>query len=42
MFELIYKDGTKTFAKYIEDLGWFDLEGFKLRDDGWVWCRKLS
>ena len=41
MYELTHKDGTKIMAELIDDK-WFDLHGFLLKDDCWVWCEKFE
>ena len=42
MFELTHKDGFKLIAEYKDGLGWFDLQGFQLKDDCWVWCDEIK
>lgn len=42
MFELTHKDGFKVLAEYREGLGWFDLQGYQLKDDCWIWCDELN
>jgi hypothetical protein len=32
MFELTHKDGFKVLAEYKDGLGWFDLEGYQLKN----------
>ncbi len=41
MYELTHKDGTKVLATYIDGLGFFDLHGFKLKDNCWIDCVEL-
>ena len=44
MFELTHKEeyGYKVLAEYKEELGWYDLQGYQLKDDCWVWCDELK
>jgi hypothetical protein len=42
MFELTHKDGFKVLAEYKDGLGWYDLEGYKLKEDCWVWCEEIK
>ena len=42
MFELTHKDGFKVLAEYKDGLGWFDLQGYQLKDDCFVWCDELK
>jgi hypothetical protein len=39
--EFSEKWGLKVLAEYKEGLGWFDLDGYKLKDDIWVWVEEL-
>jgi len=41
MYELTHKDGTTVLATYSEGLGFFDLQGWQLKDDCWVNCVEL-
>jgi hypothetical protein len=41
MFELTSECGLKVLAEYKEGLGWFDLDGYKLKDDCWVWVEEI-
>jgi hypothetical protein len=41
MFELISKSGLKVLAEYKDGLGWFDLDGYKLKDDIWVSVKEI-
>ena len=41
MFELISKCGLKVLAEYKDGLGWFDLDGYKLKDDIWVSVKEI-
>jgi hypothetical protein len=41
MFELTSECGLKVLAEYKEGLGWFDLDGYKLKDDIWVWVEEI-
>jgi len=42
MFELFYKSGFSVLAEYKEELGWFDLQGYKLNVDDVVWSEELN
>ena len=42
MFELTHKDGFKVLAEHKDGLGWYDLEGYKLKEDCWVWCEEIK
>lgn len=44
MYELTTKEGYKITAELketIDGLKWFDLEGFELNSDCFIWCDKL-
>ena len=41
MYELTHKDGFKVLVEYKEGLGWYDLEGYKLREDCWIWYEPI-
>ena len=42
MFELTHKEGFKVLAEYKDGLGWYDLDGYKLKEDCWVWSEELK
>ena len=41
MYELTTSCGLKILAEYIEGIGWFDLDGYQLKDNIWVCIEKV-
>jgi hypothetical protein len=42
MYELTSDCGLKILAEYIDEIGWFDLDGYQLKDDIWVSVKKIN
>ena len=42
MYELTSKCGLKILAEYKDGLGWYDLDGYLLKDDIWVLVEKIN
>jgi len=42
MYQLISKCGLEVFAEYIDNIGWFDIEGYQLKDDIWISVEKIN
>ena len=42
MYELTSKCGLKVLATYVDNIGWFDFEGYQLKDNIWISVEKIN
>jgi hypothetical protein len=42
MYKLIAECGLKVFAEYIDGIGWFDLDGYQIKDNIWISIEKIN
>lgn len=42
MYELTTKDGDTILAEYKEGLGWYDMQGYKLKQDCWAFIEEIK